>query len=119
MLFTIVSTIALIIRYSGGHVFAALTNGTLEIFSRNIAGEWDWDNHASVLLGQRRDFPVLCLLPTNNKIWAGISHTVKILNDITHKEEYSIQVPHTNSNVLILCIVIHIFMRKCYIHFCC
>ena len=79
-------------RYSGGHVFAALTNGTLEIFNRNIQGEWDWDNHRSISIGQRRDFPVLCLLPVNHKIWSGISHTVRILDDTTLKEEHSLQV---------------------------
>lgn len=79
-------------RYAADHVLAALTNGTIEVFNRSASGEWDWDNHISVNLGKRRDFPVLCLLPTSGKIWAGIGNNARIINEKNFKEEHVLMV---------------------------
>lgn len=62
-------------RHVNGRVVAALANGTVAIFRRDIDGQWDLSRHYLVTLGIPQH-SVRCLAVVGEKVWCGYLHKV-------------------------------------------
>lgn len=87
------------IVHLNGRVVAALANGTVAIFRRDIDGQWDLSRYYLVTLGVPQH-SVRCLAVVGEKIWCGYLHKVHVLEPRDLKIVHSLEAhPRKESQV--------------------
>ncbi|XP_068097162.1 C-Jun-amino-terminal kinase-interacting protein 4-like [Hyperolius riggenbachi] len=87
------------IVHTGDRVVATLGDGTVAIFSRNAARNWDLDNPKVMDLGKPQQ-SIRCCVPVRGEVWCGYRNRIYIVDPRTAKiKQWFEATPRTESQV--------------------